>query len=70
MEKELKMFREIFEGKDKQLSFMRVALTPSVLTCASAIIIAAINKDPATLGAAGATLTGILFAKATQAKHE
>jgi hypothetical protein len=55
------MFREIFEGTKHQLSFMRVALSPAVLSCCFGIVYGAIKSDPATITASGLALTGIFF---------
>lgn len=62
--------KQIWVDGKGELSFMRVALTPSVLACAFGIIYGAINRDPATIAASGVTLTGILYAKGQQSKYE
>ena len=62
--------KQIWLDGNKDWSFMRVALTPSILACVFGIIYGAIKLDPATIGASVAGITGMLFAKATQAKYE
>lgn len=65
-----KRFVEFFEGTDKQLSFMRLAQVPSVLSCCFGIVYGAIKLNAPTIAASGIALAGILFTKAQQAKYE
>lgn len=64
------IIREFFEGSNKQLSFMRLALTPSILSCCFGIVYGAIKQDAAVITASGVTLTGLLFSKAHQSRFE
>lgn len=64
------MLREVFEGKDKQLSFMRVGLTLPILFLSIGIAIAVLKGDVVMLGACVAGVTALLIPKAAQSKNE